>query len=148
VRAEVDRQLAAFRDLTGFDPTHIDSHQHVHRREPVLSVLADVAARLEVPLRNCSPGVRYCGEFYGQIGNGLPDPEGIGLTRLITILVELPPGFTELGCHPGKRADVDSMYRTERAEEVRILCDPRVRETIVRERIQLCSFVEALEQIA
>src|SRR5262249_21163868 len=30
VRWEVDRQLAAFRRLVGRNPTHIDSHQHVH----------------------------------------------------------------------------------------------------------------------
>src|SRR4051794_21157272 len=31
VAAEVGRQLAAFRSLVGRDPTHLDSHQHVHR---------------------------------------------------------------------------------------------------------------------
>src|SRR5438128_7485420 len=34
VRAEVDRQLAAFESLVGRPPTHVDSHQHVHLREP------------------------------------------------------------------------------------------------------------------
>src|SRR5438105_15542053 len=35
VRAEVAGQLADFNRLTGTDPTHLDSHQHVHREEPV-----------------------------------------------------------------------------------------------------------------
>src|SRR5437870_11469633 len=30
VKEEISRQLAAFRNLAGRDPTHIDSHQHVH----------------------------------------------------------------------------------------------------------------------
>src|SRR3989442_11035463 len=30
VREEVSRQLSAFRELVGQDPTHLDSHQHVH----------------------------------------------------------------------------------------------------------------------
>jgi predicted glycoside hydrolase/deacetylase ChbG (UPF0249 family) len=34
VRTETARQLAAFRRLVGCDPTHLDSHQHVHREEP------------------------------------------------------------------------------------------------------------------
>src|SRR5437879_6831057 len=33
VRAEAERQLTAFRDLVGHDPTHLDSHQHVRRRD-------------------------------------------------------------------------------------------------------------------
>ena len=140
VRGEVDRQLAAYRDLMGRDPTHIDSHQHVHREEPGLSVLAEIAARLGVPLRHFSPAVRYRGDFYGQTATGDPYPEGLELSALIKFLIELSPGVTEMGCHPGKRDDVDSMYRSERAEEVKVLCDPRVRETIARERIQLCSF--------
>src|SRR5437763_1168331 len=34
VADEVARQLATFRHLMGREPTHIDSHQHVHREEP------------------------------------------------------------------------------------------------------------------
>lgn len=140
VQGEIDRQLAAFRDLTGRDPTHIDSHQHVHRDEPGRSILAQVAARLNIPLRHFSSAVRYRGDFYGQTSTGIPYPEGLELTGLINVLAELPPGVTELGCHPGKHNDVESMYRSERAEEVKVLCDSRLRETIAREGIQLCSF--------
>src|SRR5690349_964623 len=39
VQAEIWRQLEGFRELTGADPTHIDSHQHVHRGEPARSIL-------------------------------------------------------------------------------------------------------------
>src|SRR6266566_7386787 len=41
VTEEVSRQLAAFRRLMGREPTHIDSHQHVHRDEPVHSVVVE-----------------------------------------------------------------------------------------------------------
>src|SRR5262245_19549640 len=44
VRQEAARQLAAFRRLLGRDPTHLDSHQHVHRREPVRHILVELAA--------------------------------------------------------------------------------------------------------
>src|SRR5918998_1744630 len=70
VADEVDRQLATFHRLVGQDPTHIDSHQHAHRWEPVRSVLIELARKLAVPLRHCSPAVRYCGDFYGQTGKG------------------------------------------------------------------------------
>src|SRR5262245_29538363 len=49
--AELARQLERFRALAGRDPTHLDSHQHVHREEPLRSLAAAAAERLGVPLR-------------------------------------------------------------------------------------------------
>jgi len=140
VTAEVERQLGAFRSLVGRDPTHLDSHQHVHRTEPVCSALAAAARRLAVPLRQVTPGVRHCGSFYGQTAEGQPFPEGISRERLLRILSELPPGVTELGCHPGEGGNLDSAYRDERAREVATLCDPGVRAALDALGIELKSF--------
>ena len=140
VAEEVARQLAAFRHLLGRDPTHLDSHQHVHREEPVRSVLSALARQLMIPLRDCHPAVRYCGSFYGQTGNGIACPEAISVEGLLTIISALPSGVTELGCHPGERSDIDSMYRNERAEEVKTLCHPQIRAALAAERIELRSF--------
>lgn len=140
VRGEIERQLAAFRRLTGENPTHIDSHQHVHREEPVRSVLLEVARALGVPLRDCCREVRYVGNFYGQTGNGAPLPEAITVEALIRILTTLRPGVTELGCHPGDGHALDSVYGPERAVEAAVLCDPRVRAAADGAGITLCSF--------
>src|SRR6516165_8990020 len=72
VAEEVQRQLTIFRRLVGRDPTHLDSHQHVHRDEPVRSILLELAGALAVPLRHYCPAVRYCGDFYGQAAKGFP----------------------------------------------------------------------------
>lgn len=56
------------------------------------------------------------------------------------MLAGLPAGVTELGCHPGYGDDLDSTYREERADEVLVLCDPRIAAAIRREGIVLCSF--------
>ena len=140
VAAEVARQLDRFRALIGVDPTHLDSHQHVHRFEPVKQVLGSLAARLEVPLRNCSEAVRYCGGFYGQSGDGRPVPEAIHTAALIATLARLPVGVTELGCHPGHGDTGDSMYGYERVREVQALCDPGVKAALAKAEITLCSF--------
>src|SRR5262245_55874740 len=63
VEREIQRQAEAFLELAGRKPTHLDSHQHVHRQEPVRSVLNDLAQQLQVPLRHHSPLVNYCGAF-------------------------------------------------------------------------------------
>jgi predicted glycoside hydrolase/deacetylase ChbG (UPF0249 family) len=142
VSEEVARQLDSFRRLVGREPTHLDSHQHAHREEPVLSVLLAVAEQLGVPLRHHTPGVQYCGDFYGQTGKGDPLPAAISLGGLVRTLKALPAGCTELACHPGLDGDVDSMYRQERAEEVNVLCDPRLREVLAAEGIELLSFAD------
>jgi predicted glycoside hydrolase/deacetylase ChbG (UPF0249 family) len=142
VAAEAARQLKRFRELVGRDPSHIDSHQHVHREETVAGLLLELAHELEVPLRHYDPRVRYCGEFYGQMGGGLCMPEAISVDSLIRILENLPAGTSELACHPAVESDLDTMYNGERAVELKTLCDPRVREAVAACGITLCSFAD------
>ena len=139
--AEVLRQLERFRSLVGEDPTHIDSHQHVHRDEPLRSVAAQAADRIGVPLRDAGP-IRYCGAFYGQGRRGEPIPAALQPAALASLIRELPAGVTELGCHPSEAVDFQSSYSSERAVELRALCDPSVRHTIHESGVRLCSFRE------
>ena len=140
IKEEVARQLATFYDLVGKRPTHMDSHQHAHLREPARSVLRDIARFLDIPLRHFNPGVRYCGRFYGQTAEGLPLPDAICVRSLVKILRTLPDGVTELGCHPGEENDLDTMYRGERAQELKTLCDPEIPLIIKSLGIELRSF--------
>jgi predicted glycoside hydrolase/deacetylase ChbG (UPF0249 family) len=143
LEAEVRRQLSAFYRLVGAYPTHLDSHQHVHLDEPARSVMVSVAGELGVPLRACTQGISYCGDFYGQSGEGYPYPEGIAVETLLRILAELPAGVTELACHPGHKdglQNLKTLYRLERSQEVEALCDPRVVQAISALQIQLCTF--------
>ena len=140
VKEEVVRQLATFHDLVGKRPTHMDSHQHVHLREPARAALCEVARFLDIPLRHFNPRVHYCGKFYGQTAEGLPLLDAISADSLVKILRTLPDGVTELSCHPGRANDLDTMYRNERAQEVRVLCDPQVRAGLVSMEIELRSF--------
>jgi chitin disaccharide deacetylase len=142
VSREILRQLELFRNLMHHDPTHLDSHQHVHRSEPVRSILVDLARELGVVLRSISPQVEYCGDFYGQSNKGDPYPEGISLEGLVRILENLAPGFSELGCHPAKAADTAGMYHRERMVECEILCHPLVRAAVEENCIRLCSFYD------
>jgi predicted glycoside hydrolase/deacetylase ChbG (UPF0249 family) len=140
LRIEVLRQLAVFRALTGGNPTHIDSHQHAHLREPARSVVLDAVLELRIPVRDCNPDVRHCGRFYGQTAEGSPYVAGITSDALIEILSELPPGVTELGCHPGEGEVPNTTYIGERAIEVKALCDAKVRSALIEMGIELCGF--------
>src|SRR5205807_2875179 len=108
IAAEVARQVDLFHELTGRAPTHLDSHQHVHREPDVLTAVRPLAFVLGVPLRHDCPAVRYCGDFYGQTGKGESYPASVSPEALIGILRGLPAGVTELACHPALGDDVDS----------------------------------------
>ena len=140
VAEECRRQLAKFRELVGRDPDHIDSHQHVHREGPVSRVVSELASELTVLVRHGVPGVRYCGGFYGQSTEGQPYSAGISVENLVRLIDEVPPGATEIACHPGEDDGLDTMYRIEREGEVRTLCDPRVREELNRTGVTLINF--------
>jgi predicted glycoside hydrolase/deacetylase ChbG (UPF0249 family) len=140
---EVERQLDAFRRLTGRDPSHVDSHQHVHREEPASSLLVELAARLRVPLREFSGKVRYRGDFYGRDARWERLPDAIAVDALVAVVRALPEGVTELGCHPGEPDGLVTSYAAERAVEVDTLCHPRVREALAEEGIALRSFYDA-----
>ncbi|HWO82786.1 MAG TPA: ChbG/HpnK family deacetylase [Solirubrobacterales bacterium] len=140
VEAECRAQLERFRALLGRDPTHLDSHQHVHESEPVAGVAETLAAELGIPLRNRA--IRYEGGFYGQSGKGEPFPDGISPERLAALIRELPPGWTEIGCHPAAGPVPTSSYDVERQVELRTLCDPSIREALNVTNVKLCSFAQ------
>ncbi len=140
VAEEVARQVATFQRLVGANPTHIDSHQHVHLREPVHSIVVEAGRALGVPVRQVTPWVHYCGAFYGQTEEGAPLPDRITVQGLLETLSTLADGCTELGCHPGLGDDLETMYRNERAQELAVLRDPVIRKAIVHMGFELCSF--------
>jgi predicted glycoside hydrolase/deacetylase ChbG (UPF0249 family) len=143
IAAETTRQLESFRRLVRRDPTHLDTHQHLHRREPVRSVLKEMARGLSIPLRECHPKIEFRGDFYGQNSKGIPCAEKIGIERLLEIISALPQGVAELSCHPGKGIDAWTTYGKEREQELNVLCDPRVRAAIEAHGVELISFAEA-----
>jgi len=140
VRAELSRQLKVFRDLMGREPTHVDSHQHAHRKEPVREIVMEEANRIGIPVRDLTPGVRSIGNFYGQSGKGDPRPAAIQPESLIETIQCLTPGVSELCCHPGEDGDFQSIYSSERQIEVDSLCDTRVIQAVAAEGVELRSF--------
>jgi hypothetical protein len=142
VRRELGRQLEAFVRLTGAPPTHLDSHYHVHRRFNVAWPFLEAGARYGVPVRGFSE-VFYAGGFWGQPNFGHTDISKISAESLLTILQSLPPGVSEVSCHPGHlERRPDAPYNREREVELRSLCDGKVKTAIARDGIRLISFRE------
>jgi predicted glycoside hydrolase/deacetylase ChbG (UPF0249 family) len=129
LEAEIHAQLELFRGLTGDLPTHLDSHQHAHRYEPLCSLLRGQGDALGIPVRFHS-GINYLGDFYGQDEKGCSCAENITPDFLAVLIAELPAGVTELCCHPAAAVDFPGVYSSERVKELAALTDPTVRKAV------------------
>jgi len=140
-RAGLEAQLSAFLDLVGRPPTHLDSHQHVHRGAVARPIFREVAARLGVHLRD-EPPVIYKGGFYGQWVHGVSEPDKVDVPFLSRMLrEEFTAGVYELCVHPGY---VDPaarfVYHRDRERELVTLTDPRIRAVLAELGIRLAGW--------
>jgi len=136
------RQLERFRELTGRDPTHVDSHHHVHSESPErLVIFSELVAPLGVPLRG-DGRVAYIGGFYAQWEPGVTELRYVNREFLLALIeTEVADGFTELACHPARiKGDFNSSYLNERAAELATLTGPGLREEVAALGAQLVSY--------
>jgi predicted glycoside hydrolase/deacetylase ChbG (UPF0249 family) len=127
-------QLEAFRELVGRDPTHVDSHHHVHAAH--LQAFGELVEPLGVPLRH-DGRVRYIGGFWGQ-----PELAHVRRTFLRELVqAEARDGFNELGCHPARLSDdLTSSYLRERVVELQTLTESGLRAELESAGVSLVSF--------
>jgi chitin disaccharide deacetylase len=139
-RAEILRQWRCVARLVGRAPSHLDLHHNVHRDPRPLPAFLTVVGHYGVPLREHSTA-SYVSQFYGQWG-GQSHPEQISVEGLLRIVeADVQDGVTELSCHPGYvDPDCPTGYATERAIELRTLCDPTLRPALAERQILLVAF--------
>jgi predicted glycoside hydrolase/deacetylase ChbG (UPF0249 family) len=147
VRRELEAQIALFEAAAGRGPSHLDSHHHSALHPAVEPVFAQIARERGIPVRASSTAARAT-----LRGMGLATPDafldgfyGGGATpeNLLSILDALADGSSELMCHPGHPDPellAGSSYAAEREEEIRALCDPRVRDRVQERGILLVPF--------
>jgi chitin disaccharide deacetylase len=140
-RRELRAQYGRFLELMGAKPTHIDSHQHVHRHDMRRPLFEELAADEGVPLRD-RPPVTFKGGFYGQWEYGVFDPTKVSLEALMSILSgEIREGIYEMSCHPGYYDPaLTAVYHKDREHELRTLTDPRLPRMIADLGIRLISY--------
>jgi chitin disaccharide deacetylase len=139
-------QLDRFRVLVGRDPTHVDSHHHVHSSTPRRrAVFAELVEPLGVPLRGQS-GVGYVGAFWGQWQAGVTNLRHVQRPFLLQLIrTMVGEGLTEIGCHPGRVGDFSSSYLDERAVELATLTEPGLGDEIATFGVKLVSFIAFAE---
>ena len=147
VRIELGTQIDVFRGIMGRFPTHLDTHHHVGRLEPVLEVVLDFARALRVPVRSqdaevrgaaMSLGIRTPDHFMGESGvHAYWSRE-----RVLAQLAALPAGLSEFMTHPGYFDDelAYSRYGRQRETELAGLTDPDARQAVKTHGIRLAHF--------
>lgn len=146
-RIELGNQIDAFRGLMGCFPTHLDSHHHVGRHEPILELVFDFARAIKVPVRTQDGQVRAAARglkirtpdhFMGEADS---EPYW-SAERVLEHLRTLPAGVTEFMTHPGYFDDdlAHSRYGVQRETELAGLTDPRARVLVERAGIRLAHF--------
>ncbi len=165
-RAQIEAMLAF-----GARPDHLDSHHHTSYLSPGLfGTMLDLAAEYRCAVRNPLPHGPAPMDFLSApvtremlaagpvllaaVATPRPDHFLAGffgpaatLETLLDLLRSLPPGVSELMCHPG-HADAEllaaSGYAHEREAELAILTDPRPRAIIEVYAIRLATFSDLL----
>lgn len=144
VEREWEAQLAALREF-GVEPSHIDSHHHIHLLPAAFEVFVELARRHGLPARGGSPrhtqalrarGVTAADVFTSDFYQGTIDAD-----RVVAVAAEAAGrapegGLVELMCHPGRVDDVlrrRSSYVEERELELAALCAPELPKRL-RER--------------
>jgi predicted glycoside hydrolase/deacetylase ChbG (UPF0249 family) len=145
--AEARAQFARFVELFGRKPTHLDSHHHSHRLEPVFRAITALAREHGLPVRNsggdmgerlAAAGVRRNDHFVERFFD-----HGATLANLEAIVAALGEGTTELMCHPAVVDDElrgSSGYAAPRERELAVLTDPAARQAVERAGVTLVHF--------
>jgi len=128
VLQEVRAQLGRFRELTGRDPTHLDSHHHSQRVPMVFAAMARVAKEAALPMRRVAPET---GEDVLRVGIATTEVfvdafygEDATLETLLRILRGVSVGSTEVMCHPARIDEelrASSTYVVDRERELAVL---------------------------
>ncbi len=134
-------QLERFRELMSRDPTHVDSHHHVHSEGRRMTTFEELVRPLGVPLRNDGQ-VAYVGSFWPEQEPGARNLDYIRRPFLRQLIdTDVGDGFTELGCHPGRLTeDLDSSYLHERELELETLTEEGLREELEAAGVKLVSY--------
>ncbi|HWP49228.1 MAG TPA: ChbG/HpnK family deacetylase [Candidatus Limnocylindrales bacterium] len=148
IQKELEAQVERFLRLLQKPPTHIDVHKHAHKYPTVLNPLIRVAKKYRIPVRAINSGMRTVLQENGLVttdffmGGALPEGPYWTKEQLLTTLIQVQPGVTEIMCHPGYVPEpIPGMfYNQQREVELRSFCDPEVQEEIKKQGIQLVDF--------
>lgn len=123
---EIITQYKEFKKLMGKEPTHIDSHHHIHIRNPkAFLAMKNFCTAKNIKYRS---NENFINRFYGPAIS-----EELFIQLIEEKKKENRHSILEIMTHPGKNDEFleqTSSYTTKREEEIRILTDTNVKNYI------------------
>ena len=162
LKKELFGQVGLIRDY-GINPTHLDSHQHLHLLPTVRNIACEIAKKFNIKwIRLTSSKLTGLQEIgvnllsralkseikrqklrFADHFLGFPERGRINEERLLLILQCLKPGLAEMMVHPGYDASdkYDWDYCWE--DEIKALNSERIKKIIKEQGITLTNFKES-----
>lgn len=149
---EYEAQIELFRKHFGTKPDHLDTHHHLHDREPFFQAVATAAKRWKLPMRRSQVFQR---EGYEKKTQSLRTTDYLfgnleakfiwEKVPFLGLAETLPEGTNEIGCHPGY-CDAElrgiSSFREAREKELKLFSESRLRKVLSGLGIELARFSE------
>lgn len=159
---ELFGQVGLIRDY-GINPTHLDSHQHLHLLPAVRNIAYEIAKKFSIKWirlpssiptglqeigvnllsRALKSGAKHQKLRFADSFLGFPERGRMDEERLSLILQRLKPGLAEMMVHPGYDASgkYDWDYCWE--DEIKALTSEKIKKIIKEQRITLTNFKES-----
>jgi predicted glycoside hydrolase/deacetylase ChbG (UPF0249 family) len=146
------KQINSFRKMWGRNPTHIDTHHHVHVFPRIWKVFFKIATRLRLPFRlpaknapkSIQERMRRKGVVLPQSIIGSLDPKHYWrVSKVKNVLCCLKPGIHEIVCHPGRNSAAlqrVSSFNQNREKELSCFTSKSVIDLIGKENINLINY--------
>jgi predicted glycoside hydrolase/deacetylase ChbG (UPF0249 family) len=144
VRLELRRQVQRAFDL-GLQPTHLDSHHHIHRDPEIFPIVVELAREFRLPVRAVDEAMR---QALRREEIGAPDHfsmafygDAATVDTLIDLTETCPGCVLEIMTHPGRTDEqMPSSYRCAREQELAALTDPRWHSYLTERKIPLIGY--------
>lgn len=142
----------------GIEPTHLDSHHHVHGLPGVFPAFCELARRYGLPVRSLTSEMTRALQAASiqSIDRTLIDwySGELSIASLLRVLQtgvrECPEARNlEVMCHPGLADETLgslTRYTTEREQELAVLCHPDLQSELAKNGFELRGFRFALAQ--
>ncbi|WP_350344081.1 chitin disaccharide deacetylase [Proteinivorax tanatarense] len=148
VKKELEAQTAFYINY-GLKLSHIDSHHHVHTHEVIKQIVAQIALKNRVPVRQTNEEMK---NWLRGLGVATTDTcimdfygEDISVEKLKEHILSAKNGIIEVMSHPGY-VDCNlkkiSSYNLQREQELSILKDNQFMEWLSENKIELVSFTD------
>lgn len=137
VQNEFKRQLEKFISIVGTNPDHIDTHKLAATDKGFKDLLSEYSRQNNIPIRQFG-FAKFIDSFFGMHSH-----DDVSVGRLKSAIDQATDDYNEIMCHVGYSDDYlrqHSSYNDMREQELRVICDPEIKQYITEKGLKLCNW--------